>query len=565
MHRIFAALFGAVSLWVVASAPSAAAPPPLTVAINSCKAKSSMVTGFVGNFQGFSTGPMRQFLKIPYAAPPTGQNRWRPPQAVTCWSNTITLPTFNYVSCPQGTGSFSTEDCLYLNVFTSPTGTVQKQPVMVFIHGGGLTSGAATFAANPADLVKQGIVVVSINYRLGALGFLAHPALDSVAKKQTGNYGILDQQAALKWVKANIAAFGGDPANVTIFGQSAGGLSTHVHLVSPLSVGLFHKVIAQSAASYYQPTLLSTAEGQGQSFASAAGCTNQSAACLRGLDMATILAHQNVLGQSTALLRVDNVVLKETIASALMAGHFPKIPIINGTNHDEMRFHLETNPSLGTGSSCAFHSNLVPDGQTNFSGAVAYSSALSMNYGNAAINGAAHYPAGATPSSANLAFAAFGSDLNFICRARRVDNWLVTNNPGKVFAYELNEIHTQPVNWKGATLHDGSTFPTGAFHGADLFYVFTPPVGANDACATKVKALSPAQKSLEIAVQTYWATFAKTGTPNPLSGAKPPNWPAYNATLSGKMMSLVSPNPVTMKASLFAADHQCPFWDSNSP
>ena len=355
MRGLLAALSGAVFLFAASS--SALAAPPLTVPIAACA--GATVTGFVGTYPGNdATGQMRQFLGIPYAAPPTLTNRWAPPQPVTCWTGARNMNTFSK-SCPQGPSldPWESEDCLALNVFTSNSGTIDRQPVMVFIHGGGLAAGMGSGREyNPYPLVQQGVVVVTINYRLGALGFLAHNAL----AHKTGNFGILDQQAALKWVKSNIRAFGGNPANVTIFGQSAGGLSVLVQLLAPnaLTNGLFHKAIIESGAFYDRATPLNEAQTKGNTFAASAGCSN--AVCLRGLPVNTILAKQAPpgqlppLGQSVALVTQDNIILKNTIQKLLETGLFKKVPTIVGSAHDEARFHIAGNTRIGTGTTCNF-------------------------------------------------------------------------------------------------------------------------------------------------------------------------------------------------------------------
>ena len=421
-HR--AALFGTFLLSCFAAAPAKADPEPHRQF--EILSRLPSVVGGAGPYagQGVAGGTMRSFYGIPYAAPPTGNNRWLPPKKF-CWSGARDAGQGAIKpGCPASYGG--NEDCLYLNIFSPWKDGLTKMPVMVFIHGGALTSGSAFyFGQNPYNLVAKDVIVVSIDYRLGALGFLAHPALDNVASQRTGNYGMLDQVAALKWIKANIAAFDGDPNNITIFGQSAGGLSVLTHLVSPLSKGLFQKAIIESGAFYYGTTLLSAAETQGKTFAANAGCGSGSstavASCLRKLPVSTIVANQSVLGSSTALIKQDGLVLKDTIKNLLVKGQFQKVPIINGSNHDETRFHLSTNAfGIGTGDMCHFTSNLVPNAQANFSGAVKYSDAvgrlLSLNSPSLPALALQKYPSGATPLSANEAFAAMYTDRSFACR-----------------------------------------------------------------------------------------------------------------------------------------------------
>jgi para-nitrobenzyl esterase len=548
MRGILAALMGAVLFVGISTQADAAA--PLTVAVNTCAAKSSTVTGFIGTYPGSDApGNMRQFLGIPYAAPPTGANRWMPPKAVTCWNGNRDTKVFGS-SCPQGPGldPWESEDCLTLNVFTKASGAISHQPVMVFIHGGGLISGSGSFQLNPFLLLQEGVVVVTINYRIGALGFLAHSALSY----KTGNFGILDQQAALKWVKSNIAKFGGDPANVTIFGQSAGGLSVLMHLVSPLSNALFQKAIIESGSFYYQASPLATAQQSGNSFATAAGC-GASATCLRGLSVATILANQGTLGQSTRLLTQDNVVLKNALQTLLMSGGFKKLPTIVGSTHDETRFHINGNSAFGSGGTCAFVSNVVPGNYTNAVQSTGISSSMAAQV-------ASTYPPGASPLTANIALAKQWTDSSYACRTYRVNKWMAQNG-GKNFAYEFNDANAPPTLWPKFKLSDNSLFPYGAYHGSELPYLFRP--SSVNGCGGAVPAMTSAQKALSGAIVTYWTTFAKTGNPNPASSTLPV-WPEFQA--NGNLVSFVGAKPKLVKATAFDTDHKCTsFWDGKVP
>src|SRR5689334_11757207 len=248
-----------------------------------------------GLARGTARAGVNSFLGLPYAAPPTGNLRWRPPQPAAGWSGVRDATTFG-PSCPQAPSPFAppgqfSEDCLYLNVYTpAARSSFGGRPVLVWIHGGGLEQdGARDY--DPTKLAADGIVVVTINYRLGALGFLAHPALAAQPGGPSGNYGLMDQQAALRWVQRNIAQFGGNPYNVTIAGQSAGGVSVLAQLVSPGARGLFQRAIVQSGAFALTQVPLANAEGFGESFATQAGCPDQSAACLRSLPVSTLLGN----------------------------------------------------------------------------------------------------------------------------------------------------------------------------------------------------------------------------------------------------------------------------------
>src|SRR5215471_20612922 len=271
-----------------------------------------------GLVRGRMVGATTEFLGVPYAAPPVGDLRWRPPQPHARWAGVRDATSFG-AHCAQGPSAFgvasASEDCLFLNVFAPARrgdDVEHGAPVMLWIHGGALVVGESN-DYDPAMLVARGVVVVTINYRLGALGFLAHPALAAEsAQGSSGNFGLLDQQAALRWVRRNIREFGGDPGDVTIFGESAGGLSVHAQLASPLAHGLFARAIAESGAYAPNQQSLAGAEAAGSAFATSAGCASQTAACLRGLPVSTILAKQT--GGTTGP-NVDGAILPTTIVA----------------------------------------------------------------------------------------------------------------------------------------------------------------------------------------------------------------------------------------------------------
>ena len=558
MRGLLSALGGAVFLF--AASPSALAAPPLTVPINGCA--GATVTGAIGTYPGSdAAGEMRMFLGIPYAAPPLVANRWMPPQPVPCWTGDKMMNFFGK-SCPQGPtlDPWESEDCLTLNVFTNKSGTVARQPVMVFIHGGGLAAGMGTGREyNPYPLVQEGVVVVTINYRLGALGFLAANALGY----KTGNFGILDQQAALKWVKKNIVRFGGDPANVTIFGQSAGGLSVLLQLVSPNSLtnGLFHKAIIESGAFYERATTLNEARAKGAAFVQSLGCGN--IACLRTKAVGAILSKQNPvgqnppLGQSVALVTQDNIILKNTIQKLLEAGQFKKVPTIVGSTHDETRFHIAGNTRIGTGTTCNFTSNITPG---NYQMSLQNTGASQQMASQVAMA----YPAGNSPKTANIAFAQQSTDANYACRTLRTNRWMALKG-GINFAYEFNDANAPHYLWSPFKLSDNSTFPYGAYHGAELPYLFRH--GTKDGCGANIPAMTGPQKQLAAKMVTYWTTFAKTGNPNPVPAVPGlQNWPEFTATATGNFISFMGRTPKLLKASAFDTIHKCTsFWDGKAP
>src|SRR5215471_4766784 len=389
---------------LIAAAPAASAS---TLGGRAAAIGSGPVTGTAnGPVRGLANGSVDEFLGIPYAAPPVGALRWQPPQPAARWSGVRDATRFA-PHCPQPATPFgqasTSEDCLFLNVFTpSHQHAGSHFPVMVWIHGGALVTSESN-DCDPADLVADGVTVVTIDYRLGALGFLAHPALAD-AKGQSGDYGLMDQQAALRWVQRNIASFGGNPHNVTIFGESAGGLSTLSQVASPQAEGLFDRAIVESGSYNLIQASLSTAEAAGQAFATAAGCASQTAACLRSLPVSTILANQNASGYTP---NINTEVLPESLGAAFATGTFNRVPIINGTNRDEWRLFVALSelevghPLTAAGYPLAISATLrVP---------LAVASVI-----------VARYPLSAYPSP-SIALGAVGTDAIFACPALTID------------------------------------------------------------------------------------------------------------------------------------------------
>ena len=474
------------------------------------------------------------FLGLPYAAPPTGNMRWRPPQPLAQWQGVRDATSFA-PSCPQNPTlnpflppGLTSEDCLYLNVYTPTLRHNASRPVLVWIHGGALTEDAGR-NYDGSELAADGIVVVTINYRLGALGFLAHPALASRPDGPAGNYGLMDQQAALRWVQANIGRFGGDPHNVTIAGESAGGLSVLAQLVSPGSRGLFQRAIIQSGSFALNQEPLAAAEASGEAFAAQAGCPDQTAECLRHLPVSTLLAHQSGVYIPSV---VDGTVLTESIGTALADGRFARVPILNGTNYDEERIFVSFGHAISGGTNV-----MIPGGAVT---AGSYQSDIAAVLGVPAARAAAiaaEYPPAAYPSPA-VAFSALVGDANFACPALRIDQWTSQRVP--VFAYEFND-DSAPLRFTPPLVG-----PPVATHGSELQYLFDLPN------APVAGTLNADQEALAASMRAAWASFAASG--NPGSTAVP--WPAFSD--GAQMLSLVPPRP--QAEADFAAGHHCSFW-----
>lgn len=475
------------------------------------------------------------FRCLPYAAPPTGNLRWRPPQAALRWQGVRDATEFA-PSCPQQTDPTKNpfvppgaldEDCLYLNVYTPELGhrSGRDHPVVVWIHGGGLAIDAAR-NYDPAQLASEGTVVVTINYRLGALGFLAHPALASRPGGSSGNYGLMDQQAALRWVQNNIRQFAGDPDNVTIAGQSAGGLSVLAHLVSPGSRGLFDRAIVQSGAFALNQLSLSDAESFGEAFAASAGCPDETASCLRGLPVDDLV---NNFPTAAIPGVVDGKVLKESIGSALSAGRFARVPVLNGSNHfEELIFVAGLNVAVSGGTFVPLDPNGVSE--ANYQQQIASTLGVSDARATAI---AAEYPVSAYPFPA-FAFSVVVGDANFACTALQVDQWTSARVP--TFAYEFADDAAPPRY---------APIPV-ATHGSELPYVFEQPN------APFQVPLNAEQQAIAATMRAAWANFAATG--NPSTGTL--QWPSFGD--SGNGVALVTPQPQI--DSDFAVRHHCSFW-----
>jgi para-nitrobenzyl esterase len=473
------------------------------------------------------------FRGLRYAAAPIGELRWRAPQPSARWLGIRDATQFA-PSCPQslaGNPFFPpgpiSEDCLYLNIYTPVLHAPGRgRPVLVWIHGGGLTQDAARNYSG-SDLAAEGTVVVTINYRLGALGFLAHPALASRPGGPAGNYGLMDQQAALRWVQNNIKEFGGDPSNVTIAGQSAGGLSVLAHLVSRGSRGLFQRAIVQSGAFALTQQPLADAEEFGQIFATSAGCSNQSAECLRSLPVSALVDH---FPPAAIPGIVDGKVLTESIGLALAGGRFARVPILNGINHDEEFLFVA---ALGLAVSNGMFVGVPALTAESYQGVIA--TVLGVPATRAAAI-AAEYPLSAYPLPL-VAFTTLVSDANFACPALRVDRWASNRVP--TFAYQFND-DTAPHE-----LAPPGALPF-ATHSSELLYLFGLPN------APFPPTLNAGQEALAATMRGAWANFAANGDPSSPELA----WPSFND--GRRVLSLVQPQPQVDVEN--DARHHCAFW-----
>jgi para-nitrobenzyl esterase len=459
--------------------------------------------------------------------------RWRAPQPAERWRTPRDASKFaNH--CPQLASPFgvasTTEDCLYLNVYVPRHGRFLK-PVMVYIHGGAFLTGESD-DYGPRRLLGRDVVVVTINYRLGALGFMANSALAAESTQgSSGNYGLMDQQEALRWVRRNIAAFRGDPDNVTIFGESAGGVSVHAHLVSPQSKGLFANAIVESGSyALTQPTL-AAAEAQGATYATSLGCNAQDTACLRGQPVSALLAKQSTSAVAYMPV-VDGAVMPQSIGPALSSGQFNRVPVIEGSNHDEFRLFVALLFELPFGPVTAAQYPAYVAALLGLPPAVAAQVVPLV---------LAQYPL-TNYASPGIALGAIGTDSVFACNALAAEISLAHYVP--TWAYEFNDPNA-PQRFLPPV-----SFPYGAYHSAELQYLFDLPV------TIPAPALTPDQEALADAMVSYWTHFAVQSDPNSL--ATPPWLPlVLNST-----EALVPPVPQSYSPFAFAADHKCAFWQA---
>jgi len=520
--------------------------------ITTIGAHAAPISTTEGQVDGVARNDVVQFLGIPYAKPPVGALRWMPPQPAAKWTGVRQAVKFG-PTCAQVTtlGPFagppnSNEDCLYLNVFTPYVKA--KLPVLVWIHGGGYFDGASN-DYDPTKLVNQGkLVVVTLNYRLNLFGFLAHPALDAEGHA-FGNYGLMDMQAALKWVQRNIAAFGGDPNNVTLGGQSAGAGASAANVLSPGAKGLFHRAIFQSGG--YTPFVpKSIAEDKGKKFAAAAGCTTGDIAkCLRALPAAKIeslAGTASEIGPFITNPMVDGTVIPEQEIDLVRSGKFNKMPIMMGTTHDEGNFNA--------GILQYFKKDRAALNETDYRGY------LQRTYGgNAGAGGsppaypkdtidkvAARYPV--SKAGAQMAWDTAHSDA-LACRGQYTAEALSARVPVYMYLFDDRTAQTYFPKMPG--------FQPLAYHTADIAYVFTGYHGGPKGVPFT---LAPVQAQLSDRMVAAWANFSRTGNPNGSGDAPWPRWkkggdtPAYFLQKDG--WKAVQTNAE------FAAAHQCDFWKS---
>ncbi len=483
-----------------------------------------------GAVRGVRAGGVDSFLGLPYAAAPVGALRWRPPQPAPAWSGV--RPASRYGNRCPATASTNgprseTEDCLFLNV-QRPAGARPgaRLPVYLFIHGGGLQNGSSSQHDGSLIVTGSRVLVVTINYRLGVFGFLGHPGL-TAERGESGNYGFLDQQAALRWVRRNVAAFGGDPGRVTIGGESAGGFSVCAHLSAPGSRGLFAAAMIQSGSCPSQTQ--AAADATGTTLAGRVGCTDAATAvgCLRAVPTGQLLD----VGAPAAFVR-GGPTLPLDPAVAVRTGRFARVPVVIGANRDEGR---------------TFAQGFVGGSEA------AYTGFVQSRFGAAADAVLAHYPwpASADQFTAAYLVGAVFTDSGLLVGIGGCTNLALTAELARwtpTYAYEFGH-RTGP-----GLAPTPAGYVWGAGHAAELAYLWPSFDNGTPIAPT----FDAAERRLASDMVRYWGSFVRSGRPG---AAHLAGWPRYAG--QPRVLSLrAGGHSVALPAAAVAAEHQCGFWNS---
>jgi len=442
-----------------------------------------------GALHGAVKDGIASFKGIPFAAPPVGPLRWKAPQPVTPWTGVKDATAFG-PACLQGGGMGATnsaEDCLTLNVWTPADHAGKKLPVMVWIHGGGFIGGSGSMIFyDGTKFAQDGVVLVSLNYRLGRLGFFAHPALIKEGGPQ-GNYGIMDQIAALKWVQANIGAFGGDASNVTVFGESAGGISVNFLLANPDNKGLFAKVISESGFGRFDAPPIAQMAKANADFIAKQGVTGDdaaAAAALRALPPEKLTGGFAGLADAAAPRpMIDGAIIKERVDVAFEKGHQLRVPYMLGGNSFEASLFAPVTSA---------HPELL---------------------------------IASTHMDKDKATALFG-DGDTLKAAYNISTETMITEPNRELAHEDAKAGAKVwlYHFSYVKAADRATSP-GAAHGAELPYVFGTLNHTDlNFGGRKIAAATPEDDTASKAMHAYWVAFAKTGDPDSAGGVK---WPIY--------------------------------------
>jgi para-nitrobenzyl esterase len=482
-------------------------------------------SGLVSGIPGSNAG-VRVFRGIPYAAPPVGKLRWSDPQPAAHWDGVRKADVFGAICMqpafrgqnPTSTQPKMSEDCLFLNVWTAATSASERLPVMVWIHPGGYQTGSGSTPGYDGEaLAKKGVVLVTVNYRLGVFGFFSHPELTKESEHHaSGNYGLMDQVAALEWVQKNIAGFGGDPRRVTVFGDSAGSSSISNLMGSPRATGLFQRAIGESGAwmgiSLTHTRILAEAEQAGLKVAEELHAESLE-------DLRAKSAEDLLKGGRGSGPVIDGWFLPEDVGTAFAEGKQNDVPLLCGSNKDEGTFFLQPTTA----------EKFIERSRARF--------------GDQADAFLKLYPAG-SDEEANLSqFAAFRDELAFVMRT-----WVRAQRKAgfsKAFLYYFTHEPPPPV---GSTSRGG--LGSGATHGAEAQYVFQNLLGP--------RVWTDVDHQVSDVLSSYWVNFAAKGDPNGNGLAK---WPAFNDKKSDRPMVLgdqaeIGPAPNRAQLAFFEQVYQ---------
>jgi len=513
-------------LWLMVSACSAEPPAqtssPATAGAPAAAANGVSATIEQGEVLGTNEGGIHRFLGIPYAKPPLGELRWRRPQPPDAWTTPLQATAYGK-RCAQTNSAVlmnpasEDEDCLYLNVWAPSA--AKDLPVMVWIHGGGNVNGSASELVPYSDpaaleyfydgeaLARKQVVLVSINYRLGVFGFLSHPELDEPGAP-SGNQGLWDQLAALQWVQKNAAKFGGDPTNVTIFGESAGSHDVCLHVASAKGAGLFHRAISQSGGCTTVASTKQQAEAAATTLASSLGCAASGvAACLRTKDVPSLLMAASTLPPTpTGRIvgpTVDGDFLTAQPRTLYKTGQINKVPYLLGSNTDEGTLYTATATPLASEAE--------------------YDAALQAQFMDRSAAVKALYPlekfADGKPTPAQAALTRIIGDSRLVCS---------TTDSALLAAAHVPTVYT--YNFDIAVDPSLSPLFLGAAHGSELAYVFQT--------SSRFNANQIATSDL---MQRYWTNFARSGNPNAAPDA---DWPPYSSASDKRMNFAVNASAV---------------------
>ena len=599
-------VLGALSAWLTGCAAAG-------ILLSTPAAAQQTVSTTTGTFTSVASptaSGVEVFYGIRYAAPPTKQLRWAPPQAPVPPSGTV-LASAPGASCPQdgfATPPAQSEDCLFLNVYIpSAAKLASKLPVLFWIHGGALVSGSGAQYDPSIMIAENDLIVVTINYRLGALGWLVEPEFAALTANtfqkigDAGNYGLMDQQFALQWVQSNIGAFGGDPTKVTIAGQSAGGMSVLANLASTSTGrGLFRGAIIESGA-YQLHQVPSQAIYQaifGVGFEDYVGCVQgRNPTCLRQVTVANLLtAQDNVFGAAGIAPVFGTLTLPQPLDTAFSTGAFNRVPVLQGTNANEGRyiepFYVAADGSDGQVAAAGGPASLDLTQPSTWCGTPQYYAQGTCTYGQelqilvnafgsltgvaAQVNTpsfqakvAAAYPLSAFPDpylrnnapSADEALSQLLTDWSFACNGLDANQELAGFVP--VYAYEFDDPLAPPA---GGTLitapNDVLGFPTASEHAAELPFLFNFAPGYQPA-------LSADEQQLAAEMRRYWGNFVVSGNPNAGASHQPvPSWPSFNpgrflhrAEPVERMLALVPGPQLPHPFGNFRQEHFCDLWE----